>query len=92
MEDITLDFSAIVAEVKKDFTRERGSKIKNYLLTHPNTIITSEVKKKNRNKTVRCYSLKNGRVISNDYVNNNADIVITAWKKKGGKVIDNTEL
>lgn len=92
MEDITLDFSAIITESKKDFTRNRDSKIKNYLIANPNAIITSEVEKKNRNKTIRFYYLKNNQVKKSDYVKNNANIILKAWEEKGGKVIDSKEL
>lgn len=83
--------SDIINKAKKDFKKDKVSVIKEYLLKHPKTVVTSTINKK-RGISVKLYYLQNGVKKCSDYVQKNADIVIKALKQNGYTVTDIKDL
>ena len=80
-----MDISSIITEVKKDFTRDRASIIKDFLKDNDNSVILSYIKKA-RGDSIKFYYIKDGKKCASDYVVKNAKTLITALLKNGVKL------
>lgn len=80
-----MDISDIISTVKKDFTRDRASVIKDFLDTHTNSVVLSYIKKA-RGDSIKFYYLKDGKKCASDYVIKNAKTLIQAFLKNGVKL------
>ena len=80
-----MDISSIITEVKKDFTRERVSVIKDFLNANANSVVISYIKK-TRGDSIKFYYIKDGKKCSSDYIVKNAKTLIQVFLKNGIKL------
>lgn len=80
-----MDISSIITEVKKDFTRDRASVIKDFLQNNDSSVVLSYIKKA-RGDSIKFYYMKDGKKCTSDYVVKNAKTLIAAFLKNGVKL------
>lgn len=80
-----IDIASIILDTKKDFTRDRKSVIKDFLVKNNNSVIISYIKK-TRGDSIKLYTIKDGTIKSYDYVVKNAKIVLQALAENGVKL------
>lgn len=82
-----MDITEFITNAKKDFTKQKISKIKEFMLNNENTVVISTLNKA-RGVVKRFYYIKDNKLVFNDYAVNNANVLIKALEKNGVKLVN----
>lgn len=78
-----IDIASIISNTKKDFTRDRKSAIKDFLVKNNNNSVIISHMNKARGASIKIYTIQGDAIKTYDYVIKNARIVLQALDKNG---------